>query len=84
MLKKNLFVRYLEKIGLSKSAVRQYSDYYLEEESLKKLAKNLYNVGSIYEITSCAVISALYEKAKSLPVNKKMEQWLNCSFEKIW
>jgi hypothetical protein len=82
MLKKNLFVRYLEKIGLSKSAVRQYSDYYLEEESLKKLAKNLYNVGSIYEITSCAVISALYEKAKSLPVNKKWNNGLTAALKK--
>ena len=82
MLKKNLFVQYLKKIGLSKSAVRQYSDYYLEEESLKKLAKNLYNVGSIYEITSYAVISALYEKTKSLPVNKKWNNGLTAALKK--
>ena len=82
MLEKTLFARYLEKLGLSKSAIRQYSEYYLEEKSLKNLAKELYNVNSIYEIKNSVVISSLYEKAKGLPVNKKWNNGLTAALKK--
>ena len=82
MTGKIVFAKYLEKIGLSKSAVRQYSNYYLEEESLKKLAKDVYGVNSIYELTDVARIESLYEQAKDLPINKKWNNGLTAALKK--